>query len=160
MPAKIIKAPEEVSPKNVTTPLRIFLAGSIDMGEAENWQEKVEQGLSHYDIEIMNPRRDDWDSSWEQSIDNGDFFEQVDWELTQLENADLIIYYFDPNGKAPITLMELGAFAKEVPSIVCCPKGFWRKGNVEVFCYKYEIPMYESFNEMMVVVKKSIEAKS
>ncbi len=46
---------------------RVFLAGSIEMGKAEQWQERIVAALSGAgDLVILNPRRDDWDDSWEQ----------------------------------------------------------------------------------------------
>jgi hypothetical protein len=42
---------------------RIFLAGSIEMGVAENWQTRVVGDMAKYDGVILNPRRDDWDLS-------------------------------------------------------------------------------------------------
>ena len=58
---------------------KIFLAGSIEMGTAEDWQSKVIKELETYKGYIFNPRRDDWDSSWVQDINNSQFFEQVTW---------------------------------------------------------------------------------
>jgi hypothetical protein len=43
----------------------------------------------------------------------------------------VICVYFDPKGQSPITLLELGLF-HDKDIIVCCPEGFWRKGNVDV----------------------------
>ena len=68
----VIKAPSKAIPKKKPT---IFLAGSIEMGTAENWQEKAERLLENHSGTILNPRRDDWDSSWEQSISNPQFLE-------------------------------------------------------------------------------------
>jgi len=61
--------------------IKIFLAGSIEMGAAEKWQDKIVQALTDKDVLILNPRRDDWDSSWKQTKDNKQFREQVEWEL-------------------------------------------------------------------------------
>ena len=44
----------------------IFLGGSIEMGTAELWQKKIISELSDLPIQFLNPRRDDWDSSWTQ----------------------------------------------------------------------------------------------
>lgn len=133
----------------------IFLGGSIEMGTAENWQEKFVLQFKDADFRFLNPRRDDWDSSWIQDISNPQFNEQVNWELDALEFSDLIIFYFDPNTKSPITLMELGLFAQSGKVIVCCPNGFWRKGNVEIVCKKFNIPFVESFNDLISEVKKT-----
>lgn len=132
----------------------IFLGGSIEMGIAENWQEKLINEFRDTDLRFLNPRRDDWDSSWKQEISNPQFNEQVNWELDALEFADLIVFYFDPNTKSPITLMELGLFAKSGKVIVCCPDGFWRKGNVEIVCTKYGITFVNEFNDLVKEIKR------
>ena len=56
----------------------IFLGGSIEMGKAENWQQRMESELqAPGEVCVFNPRRDDWDSSWKQEIANLPFYEQV-----------------------------------------------------------------------------------
>ena len=134
--------------------MSIFLAGSIEMGKAENWQEKVENKLKNFDLIILNPRRDDWDSSWIQSIDNFKFREQVEWELLAQEKADIIAMYFCPETKSPITLLELGLFAHMKKMIVCCPDGYWRKGNVDIVCNRYGI---EQINNLDGLINKIIK---
>jgi hypothetical protein len=127
-----------------TLPKRIFLAGSIEMGAAENWQERVARELSDIpNLTILNPRRDDWDDSWVQSINNPQFRGQVEWEIAAQEIADVILMYFAPDTKAPVTLLEFGLFARSGKLIVCCPDGFWRKGNVEVVCKRFSVPLAE-----------------
>src|SRR5262245_26097387 len=136
-----IKAPEAL-------PKRIFLAGSIEMGRAENWQERVARELSDIpNLIILNPRRDDWDDSWVQSINNQHFREQVEWEIAAQEMADVIIMYFAPDTQAPVTLLELGLFARSGKLIVCCPDGFWKKGNVEVVCNLFSAPLVEDLED-------------
>jgi hypothetical protein len=117
----------------------LFLAGSIEMDRAERWQDRVVADLSGVDVTILNPRRDNWDSTWKCEIDNEQFREQVEWELDALEAADVIAMYFAPDTRAPITLLELGLYAKSKKAIVCCPAGFWRKGNVDVVCARYGV---------------------
>jgi hypothetical protein len=133
---------------------RIFLAGTIDNGASENWQEKVIEELKDFDITIYNPRRLDWDSSWKQDISNDPFNQQVNWELDHLERSDLIIMYFLPGSQSPISLLELGIFYKKM--VVCCPDGFWRKGNVDIVCQRYNIPQYNSINDLLVWLKNKI----
>ena len=62
-------------------PVSVFLAGSIEMGKATRWQDAVVEKLSGYDVDIYNPRRDDWDSSWTQENINEHFRKQVEWEV-------------------------------------------------------------------------------
>lgn len=156
--ARIYKAVEDSFLPDDITMFRIFLAGSIDMGKAENWQERIERELANQDVVICNPRRDDWDSTWVQSIDNPQFNEQVTWELENIEEADLVVFYFDPAGLAPITLLELGLVANSAANIiVCCPDGYWRKGNVEMVCDRYGIPLCSSIDDFVQLIKVAIE---
>ena len=158
--AQIIKPPHAYG-----SGYSVFLAGSIEMGVADNWQVRVERALSDLDIIIYNPRRDDWDSSWEQSIENPQFRQQVEWELGALECADIIALYFDPTTKSPISLLELGLFCVPLQVvwrqkiIVCCPTGYWRKGNVDIVCQRYRIRQKESLEELVDgVVKRCAHA--
>jgi hypothetical protein len=153
------KAIEVQAPNLVTIDqeyVNVFLAGSIEMGVAEKWQEKIIAALSDKPIRFLNPRRNDWDSSWSQDIHNDDFVEQVIWELTSLEMAHIIIMYFDPNTKSPISLLELGLHAKEQKLVVLCPEGFWRKGNVDVVCEYYNINQVDTFDELIGFIRSTI----
>lgn len=127
----------------------IFLAGSIEMGTAENWQEKVAKMFPS--ATILNPRRDDWDTSWKQSIDNPQFREQVEWELKAQEDADLIVMHFDQTTKSPITLLELGLFTHSHKLVVHCPEGYWRKGNVDIVCQRYGVKTVNSIEELALL---------
>jgi hypothetical protein len=134
----------------------VFLAGSIEMGKAENWQVKVEKALQTYPVIILNPRREAWDSSWEQNINNPLFCQQVEWELEAQEQTNIIAMYFAPETKAPITLLELGLFARSQKLIVCCPDGYFRKGNVDIVCDKYKIPTTPSLSDLINQIKNKL----
>lgn len=135
---------------------KIFLAGSIDQGKAENWQDTLTNVLSSAPITVFNPRRDDWDSSWVQDISNDQFRYQVEWELEHMNDADKIIMYYDPKGQAPITLLEMGLHAKDGKLIVCCPDGYWRKGNVQIVCKAHNIPLYNTLDEFIEAITSVI----
>jgi len=146
---RVIKPPyNPVKNKDLMT---VFLAGSIEMGAAENWQQKVEDYFSNNSIPmiLLNPRRDDWDSSWVQEHENPQFYQQVNWELNALDSADVILMYFSPETKSPISLLELGLHAQSEKLVVCCPDGFWRKGNVDIVCARYGIPLYEDLDLLL-----------
>ncbi len=153
--AKIIKPPQSFKKKDLKNIKSVFLAGSIEMGVAEKWQEKVENILNNKNIIILNPRRDEWDSTWSQDIKNTLFREQVEWELKALEMADIIIMYFSPQTQSPVSLLEFGLYARSNKLIVCCPEGFWKKGNIDIVCKKYQIKQVESI-EMLINEVKSL----
>jgi hypothetical protein len=145
---KVLKAPQPLPPyrRNGVIPRSLFLAGSIEMGVAEDWQTALTNYISvpehcvNCDY-IFNPRRDDWDSTWHS--DSVAFKEQVSWEMTALDTAKTIIMYLDPATKSPISLLELGLHAASKKMIVCCPKGFWRRGNVEMVCDRFDIRLFD-----------------
>lgn len=120
------------------------------MGEADDWQKEVENFYLNSDVTFFNPRRDDWDSTQKQEYENPVFYQQVSWELDALEKADKIIMYFAAGTKSPISLMEFGLYAPSGKMVVACPRDFWRAGNVEVVCQKYNIPFYRSIPELLM----------
>ncbi|MSU80748.1 MAG: hypothetical protein EXS16_22005 [Gemmataceae bacterium] len=154
--ARVIKPPTPIVLDDATQ--SVFLAGSIEMGRAEDWQSQVTQALADLNIVILNPRRDAWDATWEQSIHNPSFREQVEWELQGLEQTNMVAMYFSPDTKAPITLLELGLIAASRKAFVCCPPGYWRKGNIEVICHRYGLPMVETLAQLIDGIKQRLLA--
>jgi hypothetical protein len=147
-------APWKVAPGTRT----VFLAGSIDMGVADNWQLRLIARLDE-DVVALNPRRESWDASWRQSSDEPKFREQVEWELDGLERADVIAMWFAPETKAPITLLELGLFARSGKVIVGCPEGFWRKGNIEVVCARFGCTLTGDWESFVSRVAAELESR-
>lgn len=137
---------------NFNVSVTIFLAGSIENGEASEWQKeaiaqldaKISKENQHL-YQILNPRRSDWDANWKQEYEHPQFYQQVNWEMRGLEDANFVLFVFDPATKSPISLLELGAFHQR--GVVVCPEGFWKKGNVDIFCEKFEVPQYKTIEE-------------
>jgi hypothetical protein len=51
----------------------LFVAGSIEMGQAASWQSEVEQALDGLTGALLDPRRPDWDQSWQHSRETLNF---------------------------------------------------------------------------------------
>jgi hypothetical protein len=134
----------------------LFIAGSIEMGQAEPWQASMEDALADLPVAILNPRRDAWDATWEQSINNPQFRGQVEWELEGLERATVVAMYFARDTKSPITLLELGLAARSGRLIVCSPPGFWRRGNIEVVCARYGVRLVEELSQLVALVRSRL----
>lgn len=145
--AKVIKPLKEVSIYNSNK--TIFLAGTIDNNESVDWQSKACESLEKYDLNIYNPRRDKWDGSSEQSIKNKDLVNQIEWELHALKKSDFILMNILGDSKSPITLLELGLHAHSGKLMVACPKEFYRYPNIYVTCKKYNVPLFETFDELL-----------
>lgn len=157
MTAIMLKPPQPLAvPREARA---LFLAGSIEMGAATDWQMQLSTRLRDLDrLVILNPRREAWDASWRQSIENRQFREQVEWELDGMAVAEVIAMYLAPETRAPISLLELGLHAGSGKLVVCCPEGFWRKGNVEIVCARYRIEMAPTLDALAQAVRMRLEA--
>lgn len=149
----IIYAPNEI-PRSKQV-FKVFLGGSIEMGKAVDWQAEVANKLESYDVTLLNPRRKDWDSSWKQDPDFLPFREQVEWEQKAIESSNLVIINFCAGTMSPISLLELGIMlgyrAKDV--LVCCPKDFYRYGNVKITCDYFGADVYDTMDELLETLK-------
>ena len=143
---RVFQAPQHLCPSE--TPA-IFLAGSIELGFAVDWQQTVVEYFRELPVTLYNPRRRDWDSTWTLRADDPQFFEQVTWELEALRRSDLVIMNLLPGTLSPISLLELGLFASSGKLRVCCPEDFQRAGNVEIVCQQYGIPLYRTLLELL-----------
>ena len=142
--------------------VKVFLAGSIEMGKAIDWQTAVSDKLQSLSslggfITIFNPRRDSWDLSWEQTENNPEFRNQVNWELNKLEESHIIFLNFVEDTMSPISLLELGHIASSGKLIVCAPKEFYRRGNVEIVCSRMGIPLFANFEDALSSLSSRIE---
>lgn len=66
----------------------------------------------------------------------------VDWQKDVAE-----LFEKAQGSKSPITLLELGLFAKSGKLHVVCTEGFYRYDNVRITCAKYGVPVYASLTE-------------
>jgi hypothetical protein len=159
-PTRTFLAPEKV--KKPTGYSSVFLAGSIEMGKAKDWQteltDKIIDDKKLSKLIITNPRRKDWDSSWKQEKTNAQFFEQVTWELSNIEAADFVVVYFDGATQSPITLMELGIITQSKPDrvVVLCPDNYFRKGNVDIVCDRYGVTQVNTIEEIVEFLKSKL----
>jgi hypothetical protein len=154
MAATVLHPPNPLELAGLPRPV-VFLAGSIEMGAAAPWQDRIIaelDGRQDLPVTLLNPRRPEWDSSWVQSISNPVFREQVEWELAGLEAADLILMHFDAATRSPITLLELGLHARGGKLVLSCPDGFWRKGNVDVVAARYRIRSVDGLDALVAAV--------
>jgi hypothetical protein len=63
---------------------------------------------------------------------------------------------FDPKTMSPISLLELGLHSKSNKMVVMCPEGFWRKGNVDIVCEKYNIKQVKNIDELVEYIYEKL----
>ena len=122
--------------------VKIFLAGTIDEGKSNNWQNYIIEILGTlYDsshITVFNPRRNIW-------AYDCDIHKQIEWEQKKLDEADHIFMILEESSKSPISLLELGLYAKSKKITVFCTENFYRFENVEETCKKHGITLITDF---------------
>lgn len=140
MTMKLFTAPEKVPDRRGDVP-EIFLAGSIEQGRAKDWQAEVLQALAQHDVNVFNPRRENWDATWSQDITNPELVSQVNWELDLIERSDIVFFFFQGDTLSPISLLELGLVIKNQRAniVVVCEDGFWRKANVVITATRHRV---------------------
>jgi hypothetical protein len=131
----------------------VILYGAIQSDPAKDWQTSLAASLSDLPVAILNPRRDDWDSSWIEDITFPKFKEQVAWEMDYAQVADVIVFYFAPEALTPVTLLELGMYAGTGKAVICCPEGFYKRGNVQMVCLRYGIDLLGTLDELKEKVR-------
>lgn len=137
----------------------VILYGSIEPDSANDWQTSLAASLSDLPIAIINPRCDAWDSTWVEDESDVRFREQVEWEMDHAQVANVIAFYFKPGTLTPITLLELGMYAGTGKTVVCCPQGFYKRGNVQIVCRRYGVELVGSLGELEGLVRKRIVEK-
>lgn len=104
---------------------KIFLAGSINMGGAPDWQAQVIKYIKEIwtdcDVTVYNPRRTGaFTSEMEE--------EQVAWEACKLQNADFILMHLVAGGGlSPISLLELGLYMRDEKLYLSIEEDYPRK---------------------------------
>ena len=135
-------------PENIKS---VFLAGTIDNGNSFNWQDDIITELINSDksCEIYNPRRKHWNPNpSKEEIEN-----QIKWEQDHLDKADIIAMVLLDDSKSPISLLEIGLYAKSKKLIIFCTPNFYRWDNVRLTCEKYNIELIQDLNPLIITNK-------
>ena len=150
--ARVLKPPTPL-PAVLARPA-VFLAGSIEMGRAEDWQTEITRALDDLDVLVLNPRRDEWDSSWRQEADDPQFRAQVEWELEAQERASLIAMYFAPSTPGPGDAAGAGPVRPHRQADRLLSRGLLAKGNVDLVCRRHGIATVPSLSDLAAHVRR------
>jgi len=150
----IIITPEKTYNKesNRLNSKSVFLAGTIDNGDSLNWQDKVIIELINLgvkNLEIYNPRREHWNNNHSKE----EIEKQIKWEQDHLDSADVIAMVLLDDSKSPISLLELGLYARTNKVIVFCTPKFYRWDNVRLTCEKYNITLIQDTHPTIIANK-------
>ena len=138
----------------------LVLFGTIEKDPTNNWASNLSTALLDLPIQILNPRRDDWDSTWREEVSFTPFRENVEWEMSHAEKVTLLVFCFKAGSLCPITLLELGMHAARFGdhTVVCCEEGFYKRRNVEIACSRFGVPFMKTTEELQKLVRSRMEA--
>lgn len=123
--AIIIEAPNEVYSVENKNNVKLFLCGSI---ETSDWQNYVIKELSDVEhLTIYNPRRKNFSINDPKATE-----EQITWEFTHLRDSTVVLFWFAKGSLNPIVLFEYGAHGvfSNRPIIVGIDPEYERKQDV------------------------------
>lgn len=129
----------------------IFLAGSINRGEADDWQAQVSTAATatwiETDLTLYNPRR----STWADASEN----EQMAWTLPLLKTVDYVIMHLTGSGASPISTLELGMFIDDPRLYLSVDDSYDRKETI-LYHYHYfgHKEVYENPIESLHAIKQ------
>lgn len=118
----IITSPQVVAPNS----RNVFLAGGIT--GCWDWQQYVIDKLQHLDIDLINPRRANFDTSNPKIT-----HEQIIWEYNYLKLCHSCMFWFPSETLCPITLYELGKMQMSGKKLFLgVDKEYERKEDIEI----------------------------
>jgi len=146
---KIYRTSEDYSNRDFSNKT-VFLAGSIDLKLSGNWREELALQFGD-EVCFFDPTRYNHDELNDEEMKN-----HIQWEHETMEMVDVILINFLPKAKSPISLAELGLYARSSKLIVVCPDEFYEKHYVKSLCDRFEIPFYSSLSQGIIHLKIKI----
>lgn len=133
--------------------IKIYLSGSVDLGNNMGWQEKFINGLAKITdpvngdprfktksycvfnpkIPIKNPN---------PTLDNQEFCTKFRWECQMMANSDIVFCNFMKKSKSPSAIYGLLLNAQAAgKTIVRCPLEYMGYPTVKLLTESYQIPI-------------------
>lgn len=156
LPNLLVLGPLETPPDGTENTLRIFLAGSIDLSENQQfkWQDKFIKACS----EIFNPdpkkglapfNTFNWilvnpyyvPKNPVPHIMNQEWSFYKDWELNAYEWCTGIFLNFLKRSTSPLPLFTLGYNSRSQKLVVRCPDEYYQSALVKLVTTKFAIPL-------------------
>ena len=137
---------------------KIFLAGSIDSGNEIDWRQETADYIKESwfkdkqnteSITIYNPKKG---KEWAVDLEN----EQATWDISMLNIADYIILHLTGDSVSPVSLLELGLYARDKKLFLSINDDYLRKNIALLYysCYGYNT-IYSSIKESVDAIKNN-----
>lgn len=133
--------------------LKIYLGGSVDMGETFNWHNKFIMGMTkltdpmngdpRYNDKkflIMNPRVVVANPS--PTLDNPEFVNKKKWDFDMIKKCDVIFCNFLKKSQSPSAINELLLTATSGKLVVRCPLEYFNYPTVKVISDSFGFPIF------------------
>jgi hypothetical protein len=63
--------------------------------------------------------------------------------------------YIAPGSKSVITLFEYGKYIESGKIKLCCPDGFFRKGNIDIYAKRFNVEVFNTLDDLIENLKQN-----
>ncbi|SEC82566.1 Nucleoside 2-deoxyribosyltransferase like [Tenacibaculum sp. MAR_2009_124] len=126
----------------------VFLAGSLSIDKIDNWRNTLVNSYST-NFDFIDPTNDNY-----VLLNTSQMEKHINWELEGLELSDIIFMNLLPESKSPISMVELGLYAKSNKLIICCPEIFYQYRYIKTIAKKYNAALFTELEKGIQHLKK------
>ncbi len=126
----------------------VFLAGSMCIDKEDNWRKNVIKNYAN-DFDFIDPTNEN-----HNLLNDSLMKKHINWELEGLELSDIIFMNLLPESKSPISMVELGLYARSNKLIICCPENFYQYRYINALAKKYNVTLFSELDKGIQYLKK------
>ncbi|CAM1372061.1 nucleoside 2-deoxyribosyltransferase domain-containing protein [Tenacibaculum xiamenense] len=128
----------------------VFLAGSMCIDKEDDWRKNVIKNFANV-FDFIDPTNEN-----HNLLNDSQMEHHINWELEGLELSDIILMNLLPESKSPISMVELGLYARSNKLIICCPENFYQYRYIKTLAKKYNVALFTELEKGIQHLKKEI----
>lgn len=149
----VVVSPGDVWEEAMNDYLKIYLGGSVDLGEKFNWHGKFIQGMTKLtDLQTGDPRYNDKKflimsprtvvMNPNPTLDNQEFILKKRWEYDMMKKSDVVFCNFLKKATNPGAINELLLMATSGKLVVRCPLEYFNYPTIKVISDSFGFPIF------------------
>lgn len=150
----LVLNPGDQIPQVTNDAVKIYLAGTMDFGSAENnWQQKFEEGLvkltdplkgllliKNLNFIIFDPHVPP-QNGMGPTLDNPEFVKTMQWRMTCMDLSDFTFINIMNKSVSPVPILEFGTMVNSGKLVVRCGENNQCYSQIRMYCEKYQVPL-------------------
>lgn len=143
------------------------------MGNSTDWQtdltekissnvikclaESLDKARKFQRVVVLNPRRRDWDNSWNLDPLDPRLIAQIEWEHSAIEMSHLVFVNILESSQSPISLQEVGLIYDKSKLIIHLPPKYEFQAILEKYAQHHSIVSHSSFDDSVESLLSSLQ---